>query len=629
MNEEIIRSAARPAEQGPAEEQAPAIGTEQIARALQILLEYKSDKAGLENRLIEEDKWYRGRHWDVVQNASPVKPVSSWLFNSLANKHADAMDNFPSASILPREEGDRAEAKVLSCIVPVVLDQADFEQTYNDVQDDKIKSGIGFYGVFWDRARHNGLGDIAIEKVDTLNLFWQAGITDIQKSPHVFCTELVDNERLEQLYPQVAGRLGGGSVLTSWYENEDNSSPLDKTNERSLVIDWYYKKLVGGKWVLHYCKFVGDVVLYATENDTARPTEPRIIPETGQPVEVPTGLSPAERGLYDHGLYPFIPDVLFRQKGTIAGFGHVAVGKSAQEFIDRGNQAIMENMLANASGRLVVKEGCDIKEEDVADYTKKLIRAGQNFNPDQVMQLTNAPLDTVYLNVVTQMVDMLKETTGNRDVSNGGTSGVTAASAIAAMQEAGSKLSRDANKGAYRAFRKIVLMVIELIRQFYDVQRQFRIIGEGGREEFVAYSNARLKLQTVPGEGGAAGYRLPVFDVEVVAQKASPYSRMSQNELALQFFGAGFFNPALADQALACLDMMDFDRKDFIIQKIRQNSQMYQLMQMLMQGQMPVPAAGGGQASAEGQAALGDESTGESRVTENARERVAESTAPR
>lgn len=628
MNQEIKQPAAVPAAEQPAAAKTPAIGTEQIAGALKILLEYKADKAGLENRLIEEDKWYRGRHWDVVPNKSEIKPVSSWLFNTLVNKHADAMDNFPSANILPREEDDRAEAKVLSSIMSVVLDQADFEQTYNDVQDDKIKSGIGFYGVFWDRSRHNGLGDIAIEKVDTLNLFWQSGITDIQNSPHVFCTELVDNERLEQMYPRLKDNLGTGSVLTAWYENSDNSSPMNKSN-KSLVVDWYYKKLVGGKWVLHYCKFVGDEILYATENDTKRPTEQRVVPETGELVEVPTGPSAAERGLYDHGMYPFIPDVLFRQKGTIAGFGHVAVGKSAQEFIDRGNQAIMENMLANASGRLVVKENCDIKEEDVADYTKKVIRAGQNFNKDQVLELTNKPLDSVYLNVVERMVDMLKETTGNRDVSNGGTSGVTAASAIAAMQEAGSKLSRNANKGAYRSFRKIVLMVIELIRQFYDVQRQFRIVGEGGREEFVAYSNANIKLQTVPGEGGAAdGYRLPLFDVEVVAQKASPYSKMSQNELALQFFNAGFFNPAIADQALACLDMMDFDRKDFVVQKVQQQSQMYQLMQMLMQGQLPLPASGG-QASVEGQAALGDEHIGESHVTADARERVAESTAPR
>ena len=43
--------------------------------------------------------------------AQQVEPTSGWLFNAIANKHADVMDNFPSANVLPREEGDRAEAR--------------------------------------------------------------------------------------------------------------------------------------------------------------------------------------------------------------------------------------------------------------------------------------------------------------------------------------------------------------------------------------------------------------------------------------------------------------------------------------------------------------------------------------
>ena len=257
-------------------------------------------------------------------------------------------------------------------------------------------------------------------------------------------------------------------------------------------------------------------------------------------------------------------------------------------------------------------------------------------------------------------IDELKETTGNRDISTGGTtSGVTAASAIAAMQEAGSKLSRDNNKASYRAFRKICLMVIELIRQFYDLPRCFRIMGENGVARYVQYSNAGIQPQAQGMDFGLdMGMRIPLFDIEVTAQKQSPYSKMSQNELALQFFKAGFFNPQIADQALACLDMMDFDRKEFIMQKISQNGGMYQQMLMMQQqmmalGQMVDQAHGGnevtanlanqfgmqmpnmvrsnadGKPMAEDKEALGGDSSGsESTNTKKARQRVAESTSP-
>jgi hypothetical protein len=199
------------------------------------------------------------------------------------------------------------------------------------------------------------------------------------------------------------------------------------------------------------------------------------------------------------------------------------------------------------------------------------------------------------------------------------------------MMEAGSKLSRDANKAGFRAFRKIINMVIELIRQFYDIPRSFRIIGDTGAQEFVNYSNAGIVPQAQGMDMGLdLGYRLPLFDIEVSAQKASPYSKMSQNELALQFFGAGFFNPQMADQALACIEMMDFDRKEMIMQRIIQNAMQYQQSMMMGMGMpgmmggmapmgdmMPPPAAPGG-----------EEPKAESSITANARQRVAESGSP-
>jgi hypothetical protein len=300
-----------------------------------------------------------------------------------------------------------------------------------------------------------------------------------------------------------------------------------------------------------------------------------------------------------------------------------------------------------------------VNEEEFADWTKPFIHTNGSLGQDSIMPVETKPLPGNYLQVLQNKIDELKETTGNRDISTGGTtSGVTAASAIAAMQEAGSKLSRDNNKSSYRAFRKMCVMVIELIRQFYDLPRCFRIMGNNGAARYVEYSNAGIQPQHQGFDHGVdMGYRTPLFDIEVTAQKQSPYSKMSQNELALQFYQAGFFNPQMADQALACLDMMDFDRKQFIMQKIAQNGGMYQQMLMMQQQMLqmaqiidqtrgtnmaeqiaagimgapsPAPVAGGQPpANVENTEALGGkEGKAEAPHTKNARQRVAESTSP-
>ena len=610
------------------------IGKVQVQEAYKTLQKYKEGKANFEQKIVQNEQWYKQRHWEVMRDKTQeVQPTSGWLFNSIANKHADAMDNYPTPNILPREEGDKAEAEMLTAIVPVVMEQNEFEQTYSDTQMYKIKQGTGVYGAFWDGSKLGGLGDIDVRKCDILNLFWEPGITDIQRSRNFFSIELQDNDLLVQKYPQLDKKLGGSTVAVTKYIYDDT---VDTAN-KSVVVDWYYKKLnSAGKQVLHYCKFVNGEVLFATENDEMY----------------------AERGWYDHGMYPFVFDTLYPVEGTPTGFGYIDIGKDAQAYIDRGNQAVMKNMLANARPRYFIREDGEVNEKEFADLSKELIHVRGNLAQDSILPVQPNTLNNIYLQILTNKVDELKEVTGNRDISTGGTSsGVTAASAIAAMQEAGSKLSRDNNKASYRAYRKLVLMVIELIRQFYDMPRCFRIMGENGAARYVQYSNAGIVPQHQGNDFGQdMGFRLPLFDIEITAQKQSPYSKMSQNELALQFFGAGFFNPQIADQALACLDMMDFDRKQFIMQKIAQNGGMYQQMlamqqQMLMLAQMvdqdrgtnladqmaagitggaPVmPIDGSMSADVESTEALGGkEGAKEASTTKKARQRVAESTDP-
>lgn len=608
------------------------IGKEQIHKAVTTLNKYKEGKANLEQKIVDNEQWYKLRHWECMRDkAQSIQPTSAYLFNAIANKHADAMDNYPSPNILPREEGDKAEAEMLTSIVPVILEQNEFEETYSDVQMYKMKTGAGVYGVFWDSSKLNGLGDISIVRIDLINLFWESGITDIQKSRNVFHVELRDNDLLTSQYPQLTNKLGGKTIDVSKYIYDDS---VDTTN-KSAVVDWYYKKSINGKTVLHYCKFVNDEVLFATENDP----------------------NYADRGWYDHGLYPFVIDPLYKIEGTIAGFGIIDVGKDTQAYIDRGRQAIMKNMLANAAPRHFVRTDGGVNEEEYADLTKDFVHVDGALGQDSIIPIIGKPLNDIYITVLRENVDELKEVTGNRDVSTGGTTGgVTSASGLAAQMEAGSKLSRDANKGSYRAYRKMCLMVIELIRQFYDMPRKFRIMGENGVARYVSYQNTGLQLQPQADEFGQdMGFRKPLFDLEVVASKQSAYSRMSQNDLALQFYNAGFFNPQLADQALACLDMMDFDRKHFVMQKIAENGTMFQMLMqaqqqvvqlasvidrqngtnyaelfaMQMGGGQPIPSGGGVSPKKASTEALGGEGVStEPAHMRKAKQRVAESTDP-
>ena len=580
----------RPANQQSAPPQAameqPRIGAEQLQAFTKTLEEYKAGKVQTEQRILASENWWKLRNSIEEQKNSKAagdegfKAVSGWLHNVIVSKHADAMKAYPEPNILPREQGDKGEALMLSAIVPCILEQNHFEATYSEAMWQKLKTGTALYKVVWDKSKLNGLGDIHVEKVNLLNVYWEPGVTDIQKSRYFFHTELWDKDVLEERYPQLKGKLKGQSFLSTKFLYDDNVN----TENKHTVIEVYYHKYIQGKNTLQYCRYVGDQVIYATENETERPAKPVVNPMSGMPVMMQEP-SMAERGLYDHGKYPYFFDALYPIEGSPCGYGYVDLCRNPQMEIDLLKTAMVKNAMVGATPRYFSRVDGNISEDEFLDTTKPIVHVNGNVDEATLRRIEHNSLDGMYVNLLTTSIDELRETSGNTEAATGSTPGsVTAASGIAALQEAAGKTSSDSTQASYRVYAQIVDMCIELIRQFYDMPRKFRILGQYGMERYVTYTNQGIQPQHQGNDFGQdMGFRLPVFDIKVSAQKKNVYTKVAQNELALQFFQLGFFNPQMVDQSLMCLEMMDFDDKDIIMQKVSQLGTMQQKLLQYMQ----------------------------------------------
>lgn len=533
----------------------------QIGEAEQRRKKYREGKLTLEKRLIANEQYWKLRQWDYIKDDGTEdkhKINTAWLWNCITAKHADLMDGFPESNIRPKCRDDIAEAENLKSIIPVIFKENNYEMTYSDLCNYILKQGGCCAGVFWDGSLHDGLGDISIKRIDLLELFWEPGIKNIQDSREVFKTSYEDNEALIARYPQLEGRLNGQAVTVETYRTDDK---IDYTN-KSIVVDWYYKKTDNnGNQVLHFCKYVEGNVLFATEN------EPEKYPN----------------GWYDDGNYPFVVTPLFPVEGSIVGYSYTDIGRGDQNAIDLLTSAIMTNALATASPRYFSRMDGGINESEFLDYSKKVVHVAGTLDDASIRQVEAYGLPNYTVTMRDRLIDEMKESLGNRDVSNGGSvSGVTAASAIAAMQEQSGKLSREHNRKMYNMHEQITTMIIERMRQFYDKPREYRITGDLGTDEFITYDNSLLQPQQQPSIAGIEmGLRLPCFDIDVSAQKQNPYTKMEQNELALQLYNAGVFAPQNSDNALALLQFMDFEHKDDVMRKVQQNGTLLQKYQQL------------------------------------------------
>ena len=529
------------------------IGEEEVREAVKILQKYKSAKANLDERVIDNENWFRLRHWKQLRKDDKAKKHSAWLFNAIVNKHADLMDSIPECTVLPRESADSREAQRLSGVIPVILERNNWQQVYSDAAYSKLKTGTAVYSVLWDSTVDGGVGEISINNADILNIFWEPGIRDIQKSRNIFHLDLVDNDILIDEYPFLEGTLGSNSADLYSFTYDSNVD----TSGKSCVVDWYYKKKSGNRTLLHYCKFVNNTLLYSSEND----------PEY------------AERGWYDHGMYPFVFDSLFKEAGTPVGFGFIDIMKDAQEEIDILGNEIMRNARLGARKRYFTRIDGAVNEEEFADFSRDFVHVnGSSIGEESIREIGFTPLSNAYITILSNKIAELKETSGNRDFTQGSTiGGVTSGVAINALQEAGNKMSRDMISATYNAFAQICTVCIELIRQFYTIPRSIRILGSDGEWQYSLYDNSVLKGVYPEDDFGLfRELREPVFDVKVKAHKQNAFSRSVQNTDALNFYNMGFFDPEKAVQSLACMELLDIENKEKIKTVINKNREEFE-----------------------------------------------------
>ncbi len=493
--------------------------------------DYTGRLSSFREKIKADRKWYAQVQTELQGKEEKNKAFdvpnshSGHIFNAIQYKHADMMDNFPCANVLPREASDEGGAHLLTEILPFVFERCSFRKTYSLNLYNKIISGTAGYGVFWDDA----LGDVSIKDVDLLNFLWQPDAVSLSDSRYVFYDSFMPKGDFVRIY----GDVDGCAMQSSHYEPKENAGV--EASDTVVITDCYYKvRKDDGKSILHFVKYSGDKILFSSEDE---------------------GFSD---GFYRHGRYPFCFDLLNPVPGKVLGMGVVDIAKNMQARIDKLDASITRHAAKCAASKTLVKKNCGVNKEDLLNLDNEYVEA-QGDIVDGVRHFEISPLPAFIANHRDKLIEELKEVCGNRDFAQGGTAGgVVAASAITALQGASDKLVRDAVSFSYICFAEIAELVIELIREFYTEEKVFRIMGADGHAEYI-----RVKNSDIFGVSDSA-----VFDVSVTVEKANPYQRAMHNSLIMELAGAGLLNPENFVVNKFILSQLNFDGKDKLIAEL-------------------------------------------------------------
>ncbi len=472
------------------------------------------------------ESYWRGDHWDGYARREPgaPEPVTPVLFSTLESVLADMMDSYPEAVVLGEEPGDDRLAAELTQIVRFILKRRGFRETYRRKCRDALKKGASVLQVFWNDALLGGLGDVDVRDVDVRAFLWDPAFEDIQEGRACIQYSFYPREWFARFYPGALESMRGDGYRRERFGDED-FAPDDRDD--ILLMDYWFKDRVEGDTPrVHMLRIAGGALL----EDSRKPRP---------------------QGMYAHGRYPFIVEPLYPIGGQPVGFGLIDVLKNMQQYADRMDQMILKNLSMASSPKMMINRGADIDEEALTDWSREVVRAGR-IDDGAVRWLQAAPLNPYVLAHHRAKLDAIKEQSGQNQFNRGETvGGVTAASAIVALQEAGNKRSRMLIEQMNDGFERLVRLMVEVIAENYTEPRRIRLGGES-EEGLIIF------------DGGAlAGRGALDFDISVQVQKQTPYRTLYQNELALQLMQQGLIEREDA------LEMMAFQGKDRLLTAAR------------------------------------------------------------
>ena len=472
-------------------------------------------------------------------------PKLNNLNSTIDNVIADQLDNLPEAKMLPERPELQDSADILTDVVRYALYQSAFDEQYAEVMEDCAVTGTGVLQVFWDEALDDGRGMARCERWEMESFCPDPLFEDIQDGRAVFKTAFYPREWFEEHYPDKAQYIGGDA----FWEPRTAYSPEGEAPILLIEYWWRDYDAASKRYRVHMAQVAGGALLYYS----------------------------GEQSVYSHGKYPFVVFRYRKQAGSPFGISLMDDYADQWRATCRYAKYVDDNARASSRQRFIYREDSGLDGKALADWSKDFIGTRGNIDDASLRSFQASPLNPQVMNFMTYLVDTMKQDSGQNQFSRGeGGLGVTAASAIQALQEAGGKITRLHTASYKECFRQVVEQMIYILSDKITTERVIMVAGRSSSGELIP-RNVKL----VPGKGRAI--ERPPYNVRVQVQRRSPLQIQANNEFVMQVAQiCGQAGQPLPPIAVVSL-LQGIDNKQEVLTALHESDQMRAQMQQMQQ----------------------------------------------
>ncbi|MFT8319342.1 MAG: hypothetical protein ABF649_00735 [Bacillus sp. (in: firmicutes)] len=510
-------------------------------------------KAAEEKKWRQQEDYYQGDQWkSKPAYKGQIQPVTNHCFSIVESIVPQLTDNRPQIMCLPQEQDDEQSADVLSEVIDYIWDRTDMDYKLQLNERTRIKHGMAIYKVFWDPEAMNKLGDVDIINVPIDQFFISPRAKSVQDSDYVIYATQKSTEYIEKRYKKKVQSDKKYDEIAVFDQQEETG----KQDNKVLLIEYWTKE--NGQ--LRLITIAGETVLRD------------------------------ELGFYDHGLYPFVAVPAFPVEKKFWAMGVLSQIISPQQVVNILDQQIIDNARLGGNGTIYNQMGSGLNSNAVTNLPYKIL----NVNDINMVRVEpGREMPGFIQNHLEVKKRDAESVSGIHDVSQGkAPSGITAASAILALQESANQRIRLLGRTLEAGLKEIGELIIALVKEFYTEDRTIRILGDDKKVTFKTFNANSIKREReytefLP-EGGQQKVVIeidPDFDIRVEVGSSMQYSKAFMYEQAKELFQMGVID----DQAL--LETVKFPKAEDVLQRKQQMIQQQQMMEqqaaMAQQGAMP------------------------------------------
>lgn len=462
----------------------------------------------------------------------PQLPV---ILATIQNKIADQMDNMPEAVLTPESPQMQQYAEDATDMVRWVFERNDIDIMYQQLTEDFYVVGCAVMQLHWDEDMDGGQGGIRIMRVPIDGMVWDPTAKNIQSCRAIFKTAFHPRGWYEEHYPE-AGRY----VQPDSYRDPRRETLTRDTDVMMLECWWREYDAAAEQYRVHVSHMAGRVLLYDSRDD---------FPE----------------GVYAHGEYPFAMCTYREAVSSLRGRSCVEDYVELNRYANRNAKYIDWATRFAARPKLILGQGLELRDEsEITDAGKQIVHVDGMVTNNNLTWMPSPTVPQLAYQMQQWYIDTLKQESGQNQFARGeGGMGVTAASAIQSLQEAGAKSSRMESQRLSGMYRQAVEQVLWLISQFFDPPRIIMITGNA-QSPYAARALIAGRRQVSESEDMHPAYR-----VNLQIRRRNPLRVEAENQLILKLYemSAAAGAPIPIESVL---ELLQVDGKERILPRIRE-----------------------------------------------------------